>query len=47
VLDGQDLRVGPGDVVCFPAGVEHSIVAGQREVRFVAVVAPNDQRPPR
>jgi quercetin dioxygenase-like cupin family protein len=47
VLDGVELRVGAGDVVCFPAGVEHSIVAGHREVRFVAVVAPNDEWSPR
>jgi quercetin dioxygenase-like cupin family protein len=39
------LAVGPGDLVFAPAGVEHSISAGEHGFRFLAGMAPNEDAP--
>jgi quercetin dioxygenase-like cupin family protein len=39
-LDGDDVRVGPGDTVCIRRGVVHSFVARDGDVAFLAIATP-------
>jgi quercetin dioxygenase-like cupin family protein len=39
-LDGEDIRIGPGDTVCIRRGVVHSFMAHEGDVAFLAIATP-------
>ena len=39
-LDGEDVRIGPGETVCIRRGVVHSFVAGDGDCAFLAIATP-------
>jgi quercetin dioxygenase-like cupin family protein len=43
--DDPALAASPGDLVFAPAGVEHTISAGEHGFRFLAGMAPNEDAP--
>jgi mannose-6-phosphate isomerase-like protein (cupin superfamily) len=40
-VDGEQVRVGPGEFCCFPAGLLHQIVAIEPPIRTLMIRAPS------
>lgn len=39
-VDGEQVRVGPGDTLCIPRGAVHSFVADDGDTSFLAIATP-------